>query len=68
MTQEYLKVSDVAKRTGMSTRTVNRWVTSGILPATRVHKEGAWLIRKKDLERLLEENAVPAEDGTAAQT
>jgi excisionase family DNA binding protein len=53
MTREaqYLRAADIAQLTGMSTRTVRRWIADEIIPSTKLG--GARLVAKADLERLL---------------
>lgn len=48
---EYLRARDIAEATGVSMRTIRRWIADGILPSTRVG--GARLVPKTALERLL---------------
>jgi excisionase family DNA binding protein len=48
---EYLRARDVAEITGISIRTIRRWIAAGILPSTKVG--GARLVPKTALERLL---------------
>ena len=47
---EYLRARDVAEITGVSVRTVRRWIADGIIPSTRLG--GARLVAKTELERL----------------
>ena len=52
-THQLLRVHNVAKRCGVSPRTVRSWVESGLLPA---HKRGpkVWFVYEDDLLRFLE--------------
>ena len=47
----YLRAGDIARLTGMSLRTVRRWIADDIIPSTKLG--GARLVAKADLERLL---------------
>ena len=57
---EYLRAGDIARLTGMSVRTIRRWLADGTLPSTRVG--GTRLVAKTDLERLLCSPLQPAEE------
>jgi excisionase family DNA binding protein len=48
---EYLRAGDIVRVTGMSLRTVRRWIAGEILPSTKLG--GARLVARADLERLL---------------
>jgi excisionase family DNA binding protein len=48
---EYLRARDIARLTGVSLRTVRRWIANQILASGKVG--GARLVAKSDLERLL---------------
>ena len=48
---EYLRAADIARLTGMSIRTVRRWIADEIIPSTKLG--GARLVARADLERLL---------------
>ena len=51
-----LSVAEVAARASVSTRTVKRWITSGLLPAVRLPSpkgKGHLRVRLNDLEALL---------------
>ena len=48
---EYLRARDITELTGVSIRTVRRWIADGTLPSTRLG--GARLVPKTALERLL---------------
>ena len=56
----YLRASDIAELTGMSTRTIRRWIRQEILPSTKVG--GARLVARADLERLLCLSRDPTEE------
>ena len=47
----YLRAGDIARLTGMSLRTVRRWIADEVLPSIKLG--GARLVAKADLERLL---------------
>jgi excisionase family DNA binding protein len=49
--KEYLRAADIAEITGMSPRTIRRWIASEILPSTKLG--GARLVARADLDRLL---------------
>jgi excisionase family DNA binding protein len=54
--QVYVSVRDVAIRTGVSPRTVKRWIADGLLPATRLPSPkglGQLRIRSSDLEVMM---------------
>ena len=57
---EYLRAADVARLTGMSLRTVRRWIDDEIIPSTKLG--GARLVPKAELERLLSPPEVTGED------
>jgi excisionase family DNA binding protein len=48
---DYLRASEIARLTGMSLRTVRRWIADEIIPSTKLG--GARLVARADLERLL---------------
>ena len=48
---EYLRAHDIARLTGVTTRTARRWIAKGILASGKVG--GARLVAKSELERLL---------------
>ena len=48
--REYLRARDIAEITGVSLRTVRRWIADEIIPSTRLG--GARLVAKAELERL----------------
>jgi excisionase family DNA binding protein len=47
----YLRAGDIARLTGMSLRTVRRWIAENVLPSTKI--SGARLVPRVELERLL---------------
>jgi excisionase family DNA binding protein len=49
--KEYLRAADIAALTGMSPRTVRRWIANQVLPSTKLG--GARLVACADLKRLL---------------
>jgi excisionase family DNA binding protein len=49
--KQYLRAPDIAQLTGMSVRTVRRWIANEILPSTKFG--GARLVSRANLERLL---------------
>jgi excisionase family DNA binding protein len=48
---EYLSAAEIAELTGMSLRTVRRWINKEVLPSTKLG--GARLVARADLECLL---------------
>jgi excisionase family DNA binding protein len=53
---EYLRARDIAQLTGVSLRTVRRWIASEILVSIKIR--GARLVAKSELERLLSPSSV----------
>ena len=49
--KEYLRAADIAEITGMSLRTVRRWIAEEVIPSTRIG--GARLVATADLETVL---------------
>ena len=47
----YLRAGDIARLTGMSLRSVRRWIADEALPSIKLG--GARLVQKAELERLL---------------
>jgi excisionase family DNA binding protein len=47
---EYLRAADIAELTGVSIRTVRRWIAEEIIPSTKLG--GARLVAKAELKRL----------------
>jgi excisionase family DNA binding protein len=50
-TADFLRAGDIARLTGLSLRTVRRWIADEILPSVKVR--GARLVSRKGLERVL---------------
>jgi excisionase family DNA binding protein len=48
---DYLRASDIVRLTGVSIRTVRRWIANEILPSAKLG--GARLVARADLERRL---------------
>ena len=48
---EYIRATDIARLTGLSIRTVRRWIADEIIQSTKLG--GARLVARADLERLL---------------
>ena len=48
---EFLRADDIARLTGLSLRTVRRWIADEIVPSVKVR--GARLVPRKGLERVL---------------
>jgi excisionase family DNA binding protein len=59
---EYLRAADIARLTGMSLRTVRRWIADEIIPSTKLG--GARLVPKAELGRLLSLLPTAAEEDT----
>ena len=57
---DYLRATDIAHLTGMSPRTVRRWIRDEILPSTKLG--GARLVARVDLETLLCSPRNPTEE------
>jgi len=53
-TEDFLTIEEVAKILRVSTRSVNRYISSGKLKASKI---GWWRIRRSDLDRFLEETS-----------
>ena len=49
--RKYLRASEIVALTGMSLRTIRRWLADGILPSTKV--AGARFVTMADLEAVL---------------
>ena len=49
--KDYLRAADIAELTGMSVRTIRRWIADEILPSIKLG--GARLVARADLDRLL---------------
>jgi excisionase family DNA binding protein len=66
--REYLRARDIAEITGVTIRTVRRWIADEVVPSTRLG--GARLVAKTDLQRLLSptsETTDEAEEGDDEQ-
>ena len=61
--REYLRVAEIAALTGMSLRTVRRWIADEILPSIKLG--GARLVQKAELERLLSPLSTTTEEDTS---
>jgi excisionase family DNA binding protein len=48
---EYLRAGDIARLSGMSLRTIRRWIAEEIIPSVKLG--GARLVAKADLQRAL---------------
>jgi len=48
--REYLRARDIAEITGVTIRTVRRWIADEVVPSTRLG--GVRLVAKIDLQRL----------------
>ena len=62
---EFLRAGDITRLTGLSLRTVRRWIDEKILPSVKVR--GARLVARSELERLLSPAPRVDEEGTEAQ-
>lgn len=49
--REYLRAADISRLTGISLRTIRRWIKDKILPSTKVG--GARLVAMEDLKAAL---------------
>ena len=63
---DYLRASDIVRLTGLSIRTVRRWIADEIIPSTKLG--GARLVAKADLERRLCSSHDQAEEVDETQT
>ena len=59
---EYLRAGDIAQLTGMSLRTIRRWIADEIVPSTKLG--GARLVAKAELGRLLSPPPTSTEEDT----
>ena len=59
---EYLRAADIALLTGMSIRTVRRWIDDEIIPSVKLG--GARLVPKAELGRLLSSLPTAIEEDT----
>ncbi|MBK5197071.1 MAG: helix-turn-helix domain-containing protein [Methyloceanibacter sp.] len=60
--REYLRAPDIVRLTGMSLRTVRRWIVDEIIPSAKLG--GARLVARADLERLLAPLSAVTEEDT----
>lgn len=51
--EQWLKVSQVCERTGVTHRTVRAWIRGGFLKATHWGRSREWRVRQSDLETFL---------------
>jgi excisionase family DNA binding protein len=61
--KQYLRATEIAALTGISLRTVRRWIADGIVPSTKFG--GARLVSKIELELLLSSPAMTPERDVA---
>jgi len=59
---EYLRAGDIARLTGMSLRSVRRWIATGIIPSAKLG--GVRFVAKAELERLLSPFPTATEEAT----
>jgi excisionase family DNA binding protein len=58
---EYMRAADIAELTGVSVRTVRRWIADEIIPSTKLG--GARLVAKAELGRLFSSPSETTDDG-----
>ncbi len=58
---EYLRATDIAELTGVSLRTVRRWIADEVIPSTKLG--GARLVAKAELGRLFSSPSELTDDG-----
>jgi excisionase family DNA binding protein len=58
---EYMRAADIAELTGVSLRTVRRWIAEKIIPSTKLG--GARLVAKAELQRLFSSPSEATDDG-----
>jgi excisionase family DNA binding protein len=58
---EYMRARDIAEVTGVSLRTVRRWIAEGLIPSTKLG--GARLVAKAELKRLFSSLSETTDDG-----
>jgi excisionase family DNA binding protein len=58
---EYMRAADIAELTGVSVRTVRRWIADDIIPSTKLG--GARLVAKAELGRLFSSTSETTDDG-----
>jgi excisionase family DNA binding protein len=59
---EYLRAAEIVALTGVSLRTVRRWIADRIIPSVKLG--GARLVHKAELERLLTPRPNTSEEET----
>jgi predicted DNA-binding transcriptional regulator AlpA len=59
---EYVRAPDIVRLTGMSLRTIRRWLADEILPSTKVR--GARIVAMADLEAVLSASHDAAKQGS----
>jgi len=59
---EFLRADDIARLTGLSLRTVRRWIEDKIVPSVKVR--GARLVPRKGLEQVLSPAPMDGLSGT----
>ena len=65
LTEDYLRPSEVAAIVRKDPTTVRRWIKLGLLPAARLPgnpDKASYLIRRADVEKLLEVKVYSSED------
>ena len=63
---DYLRAADLARLTGMSLRTVRRWIADEIIPSTKLG--GARLVARADFERRFYSSPHQVEEADKAAT
>jgi excisionase family DNA binding protein len=58
----YLRADEIARLTGLSLRTVRRWIANETIPSTKVG--GARLVQRAEMDRLLSPLSITAEEDT----
>ena len=58
---EYMRAADIAELTGVSVRTVRRWIAEEIIPSTKLG--GARLVAKAELWRLFSSTPETTDEG-----
>lgn len=53
---QHLRARDIARLTGVSVRTVRRWIASGLLPSIKL--AGTRIVATANLERLLNSDSL----------
>lgn len=52
-TSEVVTTAEAARRLGVTTMTIRRWVSAGLLPAKRVGPKGVYRIAADDLSKVV---------------